>query len=162
MMQNNMKNKKNYEEEAARLAGVIDIALESIEKYPPNDRDPSFLVRFREVYLEARQKALNPLPQFHRLGSLKYTIEDVFIFFQEAHGPAVEYFWQRIQEENLGYVRVNRMEKVLKRKRIANQQEYDFVIDTMVPYKQQGMLTDEEFAALSQMIGVFEGKRQGK
>ncbi len=61
---------------------------------------------------------------------------DVFTYFQEANGDTVEYFWRRLKEENLDSKRVTKLELILKRARIKNQEEYDFVTDTIVPFEQ--------------------------
>ncbi len=152
--------KRNYEEEAKRLSQAIDIAIESMVRYTPIGMEGAELDRFVDFYKETKASCFNPDPKFRSLASLKYSIDDIFTYFQEAHGPAVEYFWQKIKAADLGYVRVNRMQKILKRKRIASQVEYDFVIDTMIPYHQQEMISEEELAALKEMVGAFETKKR--
>lgn len=50
------------------------------------------------------------------------------------------------------------MEKILKRKKINNQQEYDYVIDTIVPFQQEGIISEEDVKNLNKYIEIFETK----
>ena len=47
------------------------------------------------------------------------------------------------------------MAKILKRKKINNDIEYDFVTDVIVPYQQEGMITEEEVILLKYLFGEF-------
>ena len=70
--------RKTYEEEAEKLAKAIDIAIEAFQKYPPKDFQPQHVEQFVKTYLDYRNKALNPEPQFKKMASLKHKIQDVF------------------------------------------------------------------------------------
>jgi hypothetical protein len=50
------------------------------------------------------------------------------------------------------------MQKILKRKKIINDIEYDFVTDVIVPYQHEGMITEEEVILLNTYLGDFEKK----
>jgi hypothetical protein len=93
-----------------------------------------------------------------KMSSLKYKEEDVFIYFQEASGETVNEFWKRIKESGLPYKRENKMEKILKRKKIRNDIEYNYVIDTIVPLQQEGVLSKEDVSLLEQMMAQYEQK----
>jgi hypothetical protein len=80
--------------------------------------------------------------------------------FNEGHGEVVELFWQKVKEQNLPLQRVNKMAKILKRGRIKDEYEYDFVTDVIVPYMQEGMITAEEEVRLKDMLGKFELKQR--
>lgn len=54
------------------------------------------------------------------------------------------------------------MDKILKRGKIKGDIERDFVTDVMVPYRQEGMITEEEFARLQGMVEKFEGRSKNK
>jgi hypothetical protein len=110
-------------------------------------------------------KALNPLPQYKNLASLKYDVEAVFTIFQEGAGEYVEYFWRRIKEEKLDYERENKVRKILDRGNIRGDNEYNYVTDILVPAQQSGFITQAEAKQLSDMLGRFEAKfakKQGK
>jgi len=60
------------------------------------------------------------------------------------------------QINNIDYPRENKLAKVLKRGKINNKTEYDFVVDVIVPYLQELLINQEQAALLSKMIGDFE------
>jgi hypothetical protein len=60
----------------------------------------------------------------------------------------------------LPYKRENRMAKILKRKKIINDIEYDFVTDVIVPYQQEGMITEEEVISLNTYLGDYENRKK--
>lgn len=60
--------------------------------------------------------------------------------------------------QGLPYKRQNRMVKILKKQKIGNQVEYDFVTDTMVGYLQDGLLTEAEVSLLNTYLNAFENK----
>jgi hypothetical protein len=155
-----MKKKKTYQEEAAKLIRAIDIAVESFEKYCPNDLDERSLKHIISCYKGWKDELLHPLPQYMNLASLKYQIENVFTSFQEGAGETVEYFWKRIKEEGLDYVRENRLKKILDRGRIKGRLEYDYVTDMIVVAEQVGLTTSEEAFRLGHMLDEFKTKKK--
>ena len=184
---------KKYLEARDNLLKAIDLAIESIIKYP-NGRDKREMPGEMEIYSnngseivkkivkldnkdsngntytdltwelkfynDRKERLLNAEKKFQTLQSLKYSIEDFFIYFQEAAGPDVDEFWRRIKEANLPYERENKLEKIMKRGRIRNDIEYDYVIDTIVPFQQEGILSEENVKKLNEMIEKFENKRR--
>lgn len=149
-----------YNEQAKTLAIAIDIAIKAFQTYPPYGSNQSQVDHMVNTYLQFKNEALNPKPQYKNLGSLKYSIEAVFTFFQECAGKAVDYFWEEIKKNNLPYKRENKLVKILKRGKIKDSIEYDFIIDVIVPYQQEGLLTADERNNLNQMISVFENKKK--
>ena len=150
--------KANYTEEADRLAKAIDIAIEAFQKFTKKDWDEKVVQHCVKVYSEIKDSCVNPETKFKTLGSLRYSINDVLTYFQESSGQDVEYFWQQVKLQELGYKRKNRLSKILKRNRIKDQTEYDFIIDVLVPYQQEGIITPDEVIAINQMIQKFESK----
>jgi len=112
--------KKTYEEEANNLAQAIDIAIEKLQKHPPKEFQTAHIEHFINTYSDTKNKALNPEPQFKKISSLKYHIQDVFTYFQESTGEAVEQFWRGIQEHKLPFERENKLLKILKKRKIKN------------------------------------------
>ncbi len=150
--------KTTYENEAKNLAQAIDIAIKSIKKYPPENFQTHQINHFINTYLDIKNKALNPEPQFKKLSSLKYLIKDTLIFFQESSGKNVNYFWIEIENKKLPYKRENKVLNILKKNKIKNKLEYDYVIDTIIPFKQKGLISTEQSNQLKQLIAEFESK----
>lgn len=147
---------RNYKQEAEKLAKVVDIAIESFQKYRPVEVDENVLPFLLKTYTRWKDEALNPNPRNNNLKSLDFLHTCVFTPFQEGKGETYEYFWKRLKEENLYYKRVDKLSKILKRKRIVNEEEYEFINIALVPLKQEGTINDEEFEKLSDMLGAFE------
>jgi hypothetical protein len=155
-----MKQRANYETEALKLSKAADIAIDAFKKFPPHDWNEETVLHFEKCYLEKKDFALNPEPKFKSITSLKYIIEAVFTIFNESSGDFVEYFWKEIKNQNLDYVREDKLWKVLKRGKINNRVEYEYVIDIIVPAEQENRITNEEAKLLSEMIGIFENKKK--
>ena len=68
--------------------------------------------------------------------------------------------WKEIKAQNLPYKRENKLAKILKRKKINNIHEYDFVIDVIVPYQQEGLINEEEVVLLNKWLGDFENRKK--
>jgi hypothetical protein len=151
---------KKYEEVSLNLIKAADIAIESIKKFPPKKESKDFSRHLLNCYQENKELIINAEPKFRNLTSLKYDYEVIFTRFQEGSGEDVEEFWKQIKEASLPYKRENKMAKILKRKKIKNDIEYDFVTDVIVPYQQEGMITEEEEILLKKYLGDFEMKRK--
>jgi hypothetical protein len=150
---------KKYEEMSLSLIKAADIAIEAMIKFPPKKESDDFNKHLLNCYHEKKELIINAEPKFRNLISLKYDYEDIFTRFQEGNGEDVEEFWRRIKEENLPFKRENKMAKILKRKKINNNIEYDFVTDVMIPYQQDGIITEEELVLLKSYLGKFEEKQ---
>ncbi len=151
-----MKNPEKYESQSLKLSKAIDLAISAIKKFPPRDWTKENLNQFITVYSKAKEDALNPETKFKNLRSLKYIENDVFIYFQEATGEAVEYFWKEVKNYNLDYARVDKLSKILKRGKIKSKSDYDYVTDVFTAAFQENRITQVEFAQLSAIIGEFE------
>ncbi len=156
-----MKNLK-YNEAVENLIEAVSIAIQVIKDYPPKELNNTQLHHVINVYSEWKADIVNPKPKFANMSSLKYKIENVFTYFQEDKGETVEMFWQKIKEAELPYKRENKLAKILKRKRIKDNIEFDFVTDVIVPYQQEGLITEDESMLLKQYIGNFEMKNKQK
>ena len=152
-------SKKNYEDEAIKLSKAADIAIESFEKFPPEIWSKEVLNHVISCYTEWKYNALNPEPQFKRIASLKYNIENVFTYFQESAGKEVEYFWQQIQKQNLDYIREDKLAKVIKCGKIKNRIEFEYVTDIIVHAEQENRITNDEAKQLGKMLYEFEFKK---
>ena len=146
----------DYDKHSHDLVKAIDVAIESLQKFPPKNFDHAHLDIFVNSYEEFRKNASDPDPKFRNLKSLSYVRNDVFTYFQEGHGNAVNYFWSQVKSLHLPFKRENKLEKILKAGRIKKQSEYDFIIDVLVPYQQEGLLNKEDVMKLNNMIASFE------
>ncbi|MEE1082324.1 MAG: hypothetical protein UH850_01070 [Paludibacteraceae bacterium] len=160
---------KKYIEARDNLIKAIDLANEALLKYPNGKEKQEFVydgISYTVLewkikwHNEIKDRRLNEEKKYETLQSLKYTIEDVFTYFQEGAGPDVNEFWRLIKEANLPYERENKLEKIMNRGRIRNDIEYDYVIDTIVPFQQEGILSEEDVQKLNEMIEKFESKRR--
>jgi hypothetical protein len=149
-----------YEERAHKLAKAVDIAEQVIRE------SEAFHAGLAKPMLDfgakVKHMALNPEPQFKKLVSLKYLENDFFIFWNESTGPEVDKFWDRVYESKIGYVRKDAIQDVLKRKKIKNIREFDFITDNIVVYEQTGRLNHEQVIELNDYIGEFEKRKSVK
>lgn len=150
---------KAYEEQAENLIKAIDIANEVLKKTPPKGFNFHHVELFLETHNRVKKQIIEAEPKFQTLVSLKHDIATIFTYFNEGAGETVNEFWKKIKESGLPYVRENKLEKILSRKKIRNQQEYDYVVDTMVPFKQEGMISEADLELLNQLIGEYENKK---
>jgi hypothetical protein len=148
--------KSNYEEQADALGKAIDIAIAAIRKYPPKGFNDAHVNHFIHTYEEFKNDALFPGAKYRNSQSLSHVTTAALTFFQEGTGDAVNYFWREVSTQNLGFKRENKLQKVLKRGKIKNQAEYEFIIDVMVPYQQEGLIGELEAGKLKEMVGFFE------
>lgn len=157
-----MKQRRDYATEAVRISKAIDIAVEAFKKHPIDKLSAAQNEHIIKCYLEWKDMALNPEPRYKLLASLKYTIQDVFSYFNESSGADVEYFWLKIEEQQLGYERINILAKIFERGKIRGRIEYEFATDVIVVYEQMGKITADEVLKLGAMIGDYEKPKAKK
>lgn len=153
-------NKSTYEEQAKRLVVAIEIAINSLQILPPSNWDETSIQQAINTYLSFKNSLINPEPRYRNIKSLRYLENDVFTYFQESSGKTVDFFWEQINRWGLDYQRENKLVKIVKREKIRNQLEYDFIIDVLVPYQQEGIISIEEANLLNQLIAEYETIRQ--
>ena len=149
---------QKYFEEAKALSEVIEIAIESLQKIPPKDFNESHLNHVISNFVQIRQSILKPEPRYQNSKSLAYAKVDVLTYFQEGHGETVNYFWKRVAERELGFKRENKLHRILKSGKIRNEAEYNFVIDTLLPYEHEGLMDVSQVTILNRLIETFEKK----
>ena len=150
--------RRNYQEEAEKLAIATDIAIKAIKSCPPKDFKDADIQHFVQTYSDWTEEVLNPRLQYRNLASLKHSVTAVFTYFQESTGPTVECFWNELNQLDLGYKRVDPLQKILKRGKIKGQIEYECVVDTMISAQQEGRINQEELDTLLKYIADFENK----
>lgn len=147
-----------YKIEVDNLNKVINIAIDVIKNNPPKGFSPENINHFLNTYLDFKNAINKPSPEHRNKKSLKYHINDVFTFFQESHGEAVNLFWDNIKKNNLPYKRENKLLKILKRKKINNDVEYNFIIDVINPYKSDGLINDEDINLINLLLNDYQKK----
>jgi hypothetical protein len=103
-----------YEEQADKLAKAVDIAEQVIKESA--DFNPELAKPMLDFGTQVKHKALNPEPQFKKIGSLKYLESDFFTFWNESDGPDVDKFWDKVFESRLGYIRKRRDSRRFEKK----------------------------------------------
>ncbi|TGD58945.1 hypothetical protein [Flavobacterium humi] len=152
--------KDKYTQSVNEISKAADIAVKVIKQYPPSYWDEKTVSHVVNCYIEWKNDAENPQPQFANLKSLKFVMQCILTMFHEGHGIFVEEFWKEIKNQKLPYKRENKMVKILKRKKINNIREYDFVIDVMIPYEQEGLINHDEVILLNDLISQFETRKK--
>ena len=147
---------KKYIEEGKKLEKAIDIAIDCFKKYPPKDFTQEHINHFVSGYQDYKDSIFNCESKFQTIVSLKYTINDVFIYFQEGSGEAAEIFWTTLKEKNLNYKRKHPIDKILKRGKIKNDIEYQIVIDLIPVAEHTGLISKDQEKALNIMLGDYE------
>ncbi len=151
-------SKKVYETEAELVVKIIDIAIESFVNAPPSDYNPKDIKQSVDVFLDYKNEIINPLPEFKNIRTLNYVQYVVLTYFQEANDSAVDYFWEKVNSNNLPIKRINPLEKIIKRGKIKNHIEYDTVIDLFPTLMENKTISDEEIKKINNMILAFENK----
>ncbi|WP_111684287.1 hypothetical protein [Winogradskyella tangerina] len=155
-----MDKRRAYNEESKKLLIVIDIAIESFQKYMPVGMNQSQIDRIVSIHEEWKNEIINTSPESKNLKSLKYRIEDVFTYFIDGSGETVAYFWKKLEEENLNYKYENKLKKILKRGTINNIHDYNHVIDMIVVSQQLGLISSEDSKMLNKLLGEFESRKK--
>lgn len=150
---------EKYNQKVNELSKVVGIAIDAFSKFPPKNWNENHIENIIATYKNFQINILNPEPQYKNLNSLKYLENDIFTYFQEGAGKTVDYFWENIKNENFPYKRENKVVKILKRKKISNQIEYDFVKDIIIPYKQEGLINITEANLLDDLLKEYEQKK---
>jgi hypothetical protein len=108
--------------------------------------------------LEHKRMALEPELPFANLRSLAYLEDAFFTYWNEASGPHVELFWQRVEALGLPFQRRDAVREVLRRGSINNAIEHQAITDALVIRQQIGTLSPAEAKRLSKMLGAFEAR----
>jgi hypothetical protein len=134
---------------------IIDIAIETIQKFPPKELNASQVDTVIQGY-KIFKKVIKDNASRLKYGEIKQIKHDALIYFQEGSGIAVNNFWKEIKSKNIKIERVNLLDKILKKNKISNLVEYDYVIDTIVPLQQENLINEEQVLQLTQMLEKFK------
>jgi predicted HTH domain antitoxin len=150
---------ENYDVKAKNLSQAIDIAIYAFTNYPPRNFSKDNTATALKAYIDFKYSISNPEEQYKNIQSIRFVENDVFTYFQEATGETVNRFWQILKERGLPYHRENKLKKIIKRGKIANHMEYDFILDVLVSYKQEGVVSYDEAIKIEDMLANYERKK---
>jgi hypothetical protein len=153
-----MKKRKSYADELQKFVQAIDIAIDAYRSYPPPMWTAEIVDMVTGNLQQDKIRRLEADQKFQNLASLKYDIDTLFIYFQEAQGPTVDYFWKEIKQAGLDYQREDKLSKVLKRGKIRGRIEYDYITDILVAAEQVGDISAEQAEQLRAMLAAYERK----
>lgn len=153
-----MKKRKSYADELQKFVQAIDIAIVAYRNHPPPMWTTEIVDMVTKNLEQDKIRRLEAEQKFQTLASLKYDIDTLFIYFQEAQGPTVDYFWKGIKQAGLDYQREDKLSKVLKRGKIRGRIEYDYITDILVAAEQVGDINGEQVRQLKSMIATYELK----
>jgi len=149
--------RQTYQQRAEMLVEAVKIGIDILNRSVliPEEDKPTYQKFFEGII----HMALHPEPPFRRVASLRYLEEAFLTSWNEGEGEDVKQFWLLLAEKKIGYTRKDPIAAVLKRKRIKDIHEYDFVVDNIVVAEQLGKITGEEAALLSNYLVVYENKQ---
>jgi hypothetical protein len=148
-----------YEQHAEKFARAVDIGLKILEEADISPRDKERLIRLAE---SDKEMALNPPPIYKKVASLNCIIAEQLYYWNEEKGRHVEQFWDELAKNGIDYKRKDIFKTVLKRSRINNLQEYDYILDEILVAHQSHRLTTEELEKLNELLLNYEQKKVTK
>jgi hypothetical protein len=152
--------RQTYKDRAERLARTVDIAELVIKTSDTLSEDTKS--RKLQWGQQIKQMALNPEPQFKRVASIKYLENDFLTYWNEASGPEVEKFWTTLNKSGIDFERKDMLNVILKRGRIKDIHEYDYVVDSILVAEQTGKINSDQVVMLNGFLGAFEQRNAGK
>lgn len=150
----------NYDSEAQKIAPIFDLIIAAIEKFPPDGWTPQNISHTIKFNKEMKEDILNPPAQFRTAASLKITKNNILNMFQESTGKHVDYFWEQVEKNGLSaeVVRVNPIDKILKKGKISNAGE----LEIAVAFRKEGKVDASQLTLLNEYIEKFEQKKKGR
>jgi hypothetical protein len=135
-----------YVERAARLTHAIDIGALVLADGQQDRGMVDFGVELKELMKRPPQT----------VAGLRYLESAFLTYWNESTGRHVDRFWELVAAESLPFARRNVLADVLARGRIDNAAEHEVVVDSLVGAEQEGTITAEQAARLSDMLGRYE------
>lgn len=143
-----------YKHQLKQLALAVKIAEEFFSDHSiAIDQDRADMIEFgRETLCLAE----SPEPNFANIRSLRFLVEDFLTYWNEEKGAHVDQFWARLNAVESIYERQNITSIVIDRGRIADESEYEYVIDVISDSSRKVKLGNEEARQLNDLIKAFE------
>ena len=148
----------SYKDRLQRLFRTLDISKEILSTTDLISKDEK---KAHLVFIEQTQELLlNPEPQHKNSKSLEFVENTILTYWNEASGPHIEIFWERLDGEAIDFIRRDIIRDVLSRKKIKNIHEFDHIIDSFVIAQQTGRMTNDEAEEMNSYIQEFESKQK--
>lgn len=151
------KVRQTYEQRAEQFSKVCDIGVQVLIEAEISADEKERMIG---LCSSDKQHALNPLPIYKQIGSLKCIEAEHFWYWNEHNGSHIDKFWGKVKEEGLDYERKDLFQRILKRGKISNLQEYDYVIDEILVAEQIGRISIDEVRRLNNYLSNYEKARQ--
>ena len=151
------KTRQTYESRSALFAKACDIGYEILSKAEIPEEEKQ---REPRIILSDKDMALNPLPQYKRIDSLKCIEAEHFWYWNEKSGPHIREYWKAISKAGLPYKGKDIIALVLKRGRVKDIYEFDFLKDELFVAEQTKRLTSAEAQTIKAAMVKFEFKDQ--
>lgn len=154
------KPRQTYETRAALFAAACDIGYDILAKADIPDEEKQRELR---IILSDKHSALNPPPQFKRIDSLKCLEAEHFWYWNEKTGPHIREYWKAIANAGLPFKGKDIIAMVLKRGRVKDIHEFDFLKDELFAAEQIGRISNPEAEIIKAAMVKFEcrKKREG-
>jgi hypothetical protein len=149
------KKRQTYDDRARQFVQAVDIIQNVCS--PSSRFSDEQKTMISKGFAEFQRMALNPEPPFRRIASLRYLEEEVLSGWYNATGPDADSIWSQIREQGLPYQRKDILATVLKRRRIKDQHEFDYITDSIVLAQQDGRITKEQALELDSLLIKFQG-----
>ena len=155
-----IKKKKTYEEKTGdliRLTCIADVIVQH-----SSSMDPFHKERMLDWSKLIKNLVQHPEPQHKNVKSVQSLENDFLTWWNEGYGSEVELFWMELKKAGLNYERRDILKEVLKRKKIRDREEYDFMVDSIVISKENGRINNDEYFELNNLIQDGEKKKLKK
>jgi hypothetical protein len=149
-----------YNKRAKEYLEALEIAIEILETN--SSIDVEMKKRMMEYTRLEINLTLNREKKFRNISSLSISEKEYFTYWNEATGDHVEKFWNEIRNAELNYKRKNYLEDILKRNRIKNIHEFNYVVDTLIIAQQEERISTKEAKLLNDYLADFEKRNEGK
>lgn len=151
-----MSQKEQYKLHLIKLASI---AIEAFKVQPPVDFRDEDIAHCIGFYYSCIDGIKHREPQYDSIASLKYDETDILTFFNESTDGICNHFWNEVMRNGLPFKRKNMLKNILRRKRIKDDIEFQFVIDVILPYQQQNIIDMKDVKLLNHYIQEFEKTR---
>lgn len=148
-------SKQSTEELYQQLRTLIELseAVVKASRDIPDEQKKLYLADYQRNTQEAKTFAEQSNNNF-----LKQLQEEVLTPWHETDDADARKFWGLVAERKLPLKQKDQLAAILKRGRIVSPAEYDLVQDSLVIWRQEKRITDDQAADLDSMIERYEQK----
>lgn len=148
-----MGKKESIENYHQSLITLTELAIDIFRSHDTNKNRGLI-----DGYELLKEHLINLDSKFMNRKGLSDIEDSILTFFNESSGELVSSFWDRITELDLPYRKKDKLTQILKRGRLINRNEFDFVTDTLVAMRQENKISFKEFELLSKMLEDYQNR----